>query len=269
MQYARYLKGLLTGDLGDSYRTRNPVFSDIATYLPATVELIFFAFLFALIFALIFAVSSQLRWPGFSLFRGTFFVGSATPSFLLGIFGLLLFYQTWKIFPASDRLSQNPGQTITGFYLLDGLLTGNPAMSLDALHHVLLPSLVLSISPALAIGRVFRSSLNDTVSQDFVRTARSKGMTETQVMIHHVIRNSLNAPLSMIGIQLGFMFSSDLVVENVFAWPGLGSYLGASIPVSDFPAVAGVTFVLGAIYLISNTVVEILQGIADPRIAIR
>jgi peptide/nickel transport system permease protein len=142
-------------------------------------------------------------------------------------------------------------------------------MSIDALHHLLLPALVLAISPTLAIGRVFRASLSGSYDMDYVRTARAKGLTEGKVMSRHVLRNSLNAPLSMIGLQLGFMFSSDLVVENVFGWPGLGSYLGDSISVSDFPAVAGVTFVLGTIYLVSNTVVEILQSITDPRLAIR
>lgn len=268
-RYADYLGGLFTGDLGTSFRTKNPVTADIGTYLPATVELVSFALLAAVLLALLFAVSSVLRWKGASLFRGVLFLGSTAPTFLLGIVGLIVFYQQLHWFPASGRTSgDTPPDGPTGLLVLDGILTGDLGLSGDALRHLVLPALVLAAGPALAIGRVFRSSLLETLEADFVRTARSKGLHERSIVFRHVVRNSVNAALSMSGLQIGFMFAGVLVVENVFSWPGLGSYLGASIPVSDFPAVAGVTFILASVYIIANTLADILQATADPRIAI-
>jgi peptide/nickel transport system permease protein len=116
------------------------------------------------------------------------------------------------------------------------------------------------------MGRVLRSSLLAVLDVDYVRTARSKGLTEPQVVAHHVLRNAIGPALSMGGLQLGFMFAGVVVVEQVFSWPGIGNYLAASIPVSDFPAIAGVTLVLGAIYVVSNVVVDLLQALADPRV---
>jgi peptide/nickel transport system permease protein len=268
-RYLRYVGGLVTGDLGTSFRTRHPVADDIGTYLPATLELVVAALGLALVLAVGFAVSSVLRWRGAGLFRGLLFVGSTTPAFLLGIAGLMLFYRDLGWLPASGRLSDRTAvDGPTGLVVLDALLAGEPALAVDGLQHLLLPAVALAVAPALSIGRVLRSSLVTTLGADHVRTARSKGLTESRVLARHVMRNSVNGALSMTGLQLGFMFAGALVVESVFSWPGLGSYLGASIPVSDFPAIAGVTFVLGAIYIASNTLADVLQGAADPRITL-
>ncbi|WP_062214872.1 ABC transporter permease [Streptomyces sp. NBRC 109706] len=268
-RYFDYLGGLFTGDLGISFRTKRPVTEDIGSYLPATLELVLFAFLLALVLALLFALSSTLRWKGTGALRGLLFVLSTAPTFLLGIFFLIVFYQQLDWLPANGRVSGGGDvDGPTGLLVLDGLLAGDPATSVDALRHLLLPALALAVGPALAIGRVFRSSLRSTLDAEYVRTARAKGLGERSLVLRHVARNSVNAALSMTGLQIGFMFAGVLVVESVFSWPGLGSYLGAGIPVSDFPAVAGVTFVLGAVYIVANTAADILQGVADPRVAV-
>lgn len=268
-RYLHYVGGLFTGDMGTSFRTHRPVSSDIAIYLPATLELVSFAFVVALALAMAFAVLSVLRWPGAGLVRAVLFLGSTAPTFLLGIFGLVFFYQQLGWLPGSGRVSGSVDpQGPTGLLVLDGVLTGDLALSVDAFEHLLLPALVLAVSPALAIGRVLRSSLLTTLEAEYVRTARAKGLTERQIVGRHVLRNSLNAALSMTGLQIGFMVAGVLVVEGVFSWPGLGSYLGASIPVSDFPAIAGVTFVLGLVYILANTLADVLQSAADPRIAL-
>jgi peptide/nickel transport system permease protein len=267
-RYLHYVGGLLIGDMGTSFRTRRPVSNDIATYLPATVELVSLAFVVALVLAVAFAVLSVLRVRGAGVVRAALFLGSTAPTFLLGIFGLVVFYQQLGWLPGSGRTSASEPAGPTGLLVLDGLLTGDVGLSVDALEHLLLPAVVLAVSPALAIGRVLRSSLLTTLETDHVRTARAKGLTERAIVTRHVLRNSVNAALSMTGLQLGFMFAGVLVVENVFSWPGLGSYLSASIPVADFPAVAGVTFVLGVVYIVANTAVDVLQTAADPRIAL-
>jgi peptide/nickel transport system permease protein len=136
------------------------------------------------------------------------------------------------------------------------------------MEHVFLPALVLAIAPAVSIGRILRSSLEATLAADHVRTARSKGLTEIAVLARHVTRNSIGPGLSMAGLQLGFMFAGVVVVEQIFSWPGIGNYLAESIPASDYPAIAGVTLVLGALYVVTNAVVDLLQALADPRVTL-
>ena len=264
-QYFRFLGGLFTGDLGRSLRTRQPVTSDLATYLPATVELVVAAFLIALALAALYAMSGALRWPGGGIGRGVMLLLATAPPFLLALVGIIVFFGQLGWLPARGVGNfEDPGPT--GMQAVDTLLHGQADAFVDALQHLVLPAVVLSIAPAVAMGRVLRSSLLAVLDVDYVRTARSKGLTEPQVVAHHVLRNAIGPALSMAGLQLGFMFAVVVVVEQVFSWPGIGNYLAASIPVSDFPAIAGVTLVLGAIYVVSNLVVDMLQALADPRV---
>jgi peptide/nickel transport system permease protein len=155
----------------------------------------------------------------------------------------------------------------TGLLTVDGLLHGRIDVVTDALRHLVLPGLCVAIGPAMSIGRVLRSSLISTMRTDYVRTARAKGLRESVVMLRHAVRNSLGPALSMTGLQLGLMSAGVVVLEQVFAWPGIGLYTIQSIPRTDFPAIAGVTLVLGAGYVIVNAVIDMLQVAADPRIA--
>jgi peptide/nickel transport system permease protein len=268
-QYLRYLDGLLHGNLGTSFRTHHPVSSDIGTFLPPTIELVLAALLVALVLAAAFAITSVLNWKGTGIFRGLLLVGACTPTFLLGIAGLIVLYQDLGWLPAGGQVT-NPdtAPTGTGFMLIDALVHGQVGVFADAVRHLVLPALALGIGPAVAIGRVFRTSISDTLGSDYVRTARAKGLTEPRILRRHVLRNAINGALSMTGLQIGFMFAGTVVVEGVFSWPGIGSYLEDSIAVSDFPAVAGVTFVLAAIYIVANALVDILQSLADPRITL-
>jgi peptide/nickel transport system permease protein len=268
-QYLRYLNGLVHGNLGTSFRTRHPVSSDIATFLPPTIELVAAALLVALVLAAAFAVTSVMNWRGTGIFRGLLLAGACTPTFLLGIAGLIVLYQDLGWLPAGGQVT-NPDTAPggTGFLLIDALVRGQPGVFGDAVRHLILPGLALGIGPAVAIGRVLRTSIIDALGSDYVRTARAKGLTEPRILRAHVFRNAVNGALSMTGLQIGFMFAGTVVVEGVFSWPGIGSYLEDSIAVSDFPAVAGVTFVLAGIYIVANALVDILQSIADPRITI-
>ncbi len=264
VQFGRFLIGLVHGDLGVSYRTHRPVVADFASYLPATIELVVFAFIGALILAAVFAFSAALRLPGSSVYRGILLVGATAPPFLLAIGAIVLFYQQLSLLPASGRGPDDVGPT--GFLVIDTLVYGDLAGFADTFQHLLLPGLVLAIAPAISIGRILRSSLESTLSADYVRTARSKGLGRGRVLVAHVLRNSIGPAISMSGLQLGFMFAGVVVVEQVFSWPGIGNYLANSIPVSDFPAIAGVTLVLGTIYIVTNAIVDLLQVAADPRL---
>ncbi len=264
VQFGRFLAGLAHGDLGVSFRTHRAVTADFAVYLPATIELVVFAFVFAILLAGGFAFSAALRLPGSSVYRGILLVGSTAPPFLLAIFGIVLFYQQLDWLPASGRGPDDAGPT--GFLVIDTLAHADLPGLASTFQHLLLPGLVLAIAPAIGIGRILRSSLESTLSADYVRTARSKGLSGGRVLVSHVLRNSIGPAISMSGLQLGFMFAGVVVVEQVFSWPGIGNYLANSIPVSDFPAIAAVTLVLGAIYIATNAVVDLLQAAADPRL---
>lgn len=265
-QYLHFLGGLVTGDFGQSLRTRQPVAADLAVYVPATVQLVLVAFVIALILAALYAISAVRGWLGGTVGRSAMLLLATAPPFLLAIVGIIVFFGQLHWLPARGAGDyEDPGPT--GMLLVDTALHGQVDAFLDALAHVVLPATVLAIAPAVAIGRILRSSLEGVLHIDYVRTARSKGLSEGQVLRRHVVRNAIGPALSMSGLQLGFMFAGVVVVEQVFSWPGIGNYLSASIPVDDFPAIAGVTLVLGTIYVLTTLVVDLLQAVADPRVA--
>jgi peptide/nickel transport system permease protein len=265
-QYFRYIGHALQGDLGVSLRTRDTVAHDLATFLPATVELVAASFLLAIFFAAVFAFSGALRWPGGSVYRGTLLVGASAPAFLLALLGIVVFYSKLGWLPAGGRgpTSTSP----TGFVLIDSVLHGDWSEFVSGLEHLILPATCLAIAPAIAIGRILRSSMEGNLRADHVRTARAKGLGEAAVVERHVLRNSIGAALSMSGLQLGGMLAGVVVIEQVFSWPGIGLYLSQSIANADFPAVAGVTLLLGAAYIVINAVVDLLQAMADPRLTL-
>lgn len=266
-QFWSYLGGVLHGDLGTSYRTRRPISSDLASFVPATAELALYGLAVALVLATVLAIGTTMRWPGARLFRLVLMIGASTPAFLLAIGAIIIFYQRLGWLPATGRTGIADAPTgPTGLLTVDGLLHGRVDVTLDALRHLVLPSLAVAIGPAVSIGRVLRSSLIGEMGSDYVRTARSKGLPEGRVLRRHVLRNAVGPALSMTGLQIGLMFAGVLVIEQVFGWPGIGQYTTQSIPVADFPAIAGVTMLLGAGYVVINTAVDILQAIADPRI---
>ena len=268
-QFWSYLTGLLHGDLGDSYRTRRAVSTDLTKFLPATAELALAGLFIALLLGVFFAFATTLRWHGSGLLRIVLLAGASMPVFLLGIAGILIFYRNLGWLPASGRtgLASVPDGP-TGFLTIDGILHGRPAVTWDAIQHLILPAIALSLGPAVAIGRVLRSSLVTNRRSDYARTARAKGLGEWRILWKHVLRNGVGAALSMTGLQVGLMFAGVLVIEQVFSWPGIGQYVAQSIPVADFPAIAGVTLLLGVGYVVINTVVDLLQAWADPRIKI-
>jgi len=268
VQFWHYLTGAVTGDLGTSFRTRHGVASDLGTFFPATLELALYGLIFALMLAVLLAFSTTLKWRGAGILRAILFTGSSAPMFLLGILGLIVFYKELGWVPANGRIAiANPPTGPTGLLTVDGLLNGRVDVTMDAFHHLILPALVIAIGPAVAIGRVLRSSLIGDIDSDYARTARAKGLPEGRILARHVLRNSVGSALSMTGLQVGLMFSGVLVVEQVFGWPGIGQYIAQSIPVADFPAIAGVTLMLGALYVFINTAVDLMQAAADPRIA--
>jgi peptide/nickel transport system permease protein len=214
-------------------------------------------------------LASAGRFRGSGVLRVLMIGGASAPVFLLALLGLIVFYRNLGWLPATGRTSlSNVPDGPTGFYTIDGLLHARPDVTWDAFQHLLMPAFCVAIGPAVSIGRVLRGSLVGSLRSDYVRTARAKGLRERAVLLHHAFRNSVGPALSMTGLQVGLMFAGVVVIETIFAWGGLGQYVVQSIPRADFPAIAGVTLLLGVGYVIINSVIDILQSLADPRIRI-
>jgi ABC-type dipeptide/oligopeptide/nickel transport system permease component len=267
-QYFDYLGNVVHGDFGTSTRTLAPVSEDIRTYLPASLELMLAAILVAAVLAATLALGQTLlRRSGF--LRIILLGGASAPIFLIA--ELLLLFCWFKLawLPGGGRTGLRDAPTgPTGLLTVDSVLAGRPDAFWDACLHLLLPAFTLALPMGVAVGRTLRSSLVGTLRQDYIRTARSKGLAEGQVLRRHALRNSATGALSMAGLQVGLLLANLLVVERIFAWPGLGAYTVESLGRSDLSAVLGVALVFGVIFIVTNTLVDLLQALADPRVAL-
>jgi len=266
-RYLDYVEGAAQGNLQTSLRTRQPVASDIGHYLPASIELVLAALVIGVPLSLLFGIAGALRLRGSGVLRTVLFVLAAAPAFLLGIAGILIFYRDLHWLPASGRTSIiNPPTGPTGLLVIDGLLRGEPNVTVNSLEHLVMPAFALALVPAVAVGRVLRGSLMANLRTEQVRAARARGLSRWRIVSRHGLRNAAGPTLAMGGLMFGVVFSGLTIVETVFAWPGIGLYVAQSIPKGDFPAIGGVTLLVGAAYVIINTTVDLLQGLADPRI---
>ncbi len=271
IQYFDYLRDALHGNLGMSIYTRDPVSQDLARAIPASVELLAGAVVVMAVLGLALGLLGGASIRGAGPLRLVMVSGASVPTFLLGLLGLLLLYGKLHIVPAGGEVSATIGAPTgpTGIVVLDGLLAGRLDVVWDGLRHLALPAFVLGIGPALIIGRTLQSSLRTVSGQDYIRTARAKALTDRAVLLRHALRNALNAPLSLTGLEICGMLAGIAVVEDVFSWPGLGLYTVHAITTSDFAAIAGVTLVIGTGYIVMNAIIDIAQVAADPRMRVR
>jgi peptide/nickel transport system permease protein len=267
-QYLDYLKDALHGNLGMSIYTRNPVSADLARAIPASFELLAGAVVVMAVLGLALGLLGGASVRGAGVLRVVMVSGASVPTFLLGLLGLLLLYGKLHITPAGGEVSGSLGAPTgpTGIVVLDGILALRFDVVRDGLWHLALPAFVLGIGPALVLGRTLQSSLRTVSGQDYIRTARAKALTGRAVLLRHALRNALNAPLSLSGLEICGMLAGIAVVEDVFSWPGLGLYTVHAITTSDFAAIAGVTLVIGAGYILMNAVIDVAQVAADPRL---
>lgn len=267
-RFAAFMGRMTHGDLQDSLRTRNPVATDLRAFAPATIELalVSAALAAAMGVALGLVLTSGRRAARAA--RLLLIGGASVPSFLLALLAILLFYSALGILPASGRVDQKfiISGGPTGLLLVDSILHLQPNVFVDAAKHLVLPAFTLALVPALAIARTLDASLTQVMREDYVRTARAKGLRERTVVVRHALRNAVGPTLTMGGLQFGLLLGGIVVVEQIFAWPGLGLYLDQSIGFSDFPAITGTTILLGAAYVIVNFLVDVAQAWADPRI---
>ncbi|MCR5469039.1 MAG: ABC transporter permease [Lachnospiraceae bacterium] len=272
VQYFLYMKSLLTFDLGTSIRTNNAVLDELARCYPATIELALVAIIFAAVFGIFFGVISAVKRNSIidQIVRAISVTGVSLPSFWFALIMLFFFYFKLQIFPGPGRLgtSFSAPATVTGMYVLDSLLEGNPTKALDALSHLILPALVLAAFTMGLITRTTRSNLLDVMSTDYIRTAKAKGLSNTGLILSHALGNALIPVLTVIGLGLGNLLGGMVLVETIFNWPGVGQFAYQSVMANDYPSIIGVALLIALNYMVINTVVDILYGIIDPRVRV-
>ncbi|MFN2203222.1 MAG: ABC transporter permease [Caldilineaceae bacterium] len=273
IQYINYMKRLAHGDMGVSIRTRRAVVDDIRDYLPATIELSLAAMLFTIVFGVPLGIIAALRrntWVDGGA-RVLALIGGAMPVFYVGLVLLGIFYRQLRWLPGPGRLepTTQPPEHITGLFTVDSLLTANWPVFSDAATHLILPAVTLGLFSTAVILRMTRSSMLEMLGQDYVRTARAKGMREWLVVGRHVFRNALPPILTIVGIVFGSLLSGAVLTETIFSWPGIGRYATTSVTTLDYPAVMGVTLVAAFIYPLMNTLVDIGYSVIDPRVRVR
>jgi peptide/nickel transport system permease protein len=271
-QYFTYIGHLLHGDFGVSIRTRRPVADDLLDFLPATMELSLAALLVSLVFGIPLGMAAALRrnsWVD-ALARLLALVGGSIPIFYLGLLLISLFYRQLRWLPGPGRLdsTMKPPQFITGLFTVDALLTGNWPVLENSLYHLILPAVTLGYFSTAVLLRMTRSAMLEVWSQDYVRTARAKGLAYRVVVWRHALRNALPPVLTTIGITFGSLLSGAVLTETIFNWPGLGRYATTSVTSLDFPAVMGVTLVAAIVYPLVNTLVDIGYTFVDPRVRV-
>ncbi len=271
-QYAVYVWQLLHGNLGVSISTRQPVWLDLQQRVPATVELAVVAMALSILVGIPLGILSAVRRDSLvdQLTRVGSLVGGSLPIFWLGLVALVVFYARLGWAPAPGRLSAtlSAPPLVTGFLLIDALLAGRGDVALDSLHHLVLPAAVLSTYNLGVLARLMRGSTLDVLAEDYVRTARAKGLDERRVTLRHAARNALIPVVTVIGLGFGRLLSGAVIIETVFAWPGLGLYAFRSATSLDFPAIMGVGIVIATIYLIANLAVDLAYASIDPRIQV-
>jgi peptide/nickel transport system permease protein len=269
VQLYLFLANAVRGDFGNSYTQRQPVSSLIAERLPATIELALGASIFALVVAIPIGVISSVKqysWIDRVGMAGAF-VGISAPRFWIGITMILVISMYLKLLPVQGRIDYQAELTrVTGFYVLDSILTGNREALVSSLRHLVLPSITLGVGMAATVARVLRSSMLEVLRQDYITLARAKGQMESLVIVKHALRNALLPTVTIMGLQIGSLLSGNMIVETVFAWPGLGRLVVAAIFARDFPLVQGTVMVYALIFIIANLIVDVLYTYLNPRI---
>lgn len=268
-QYGKYLLGVVRGDLGKSLQDLQPVTGAIRDRLPATIELAVLSMLIGTVFGVgvgVVAAYKRDSWLDVGG-RSAALVGISFPTFWLGVMGIAIFSVKLQWLPAGGRFSEEIAfDPSTGFYVLDGVIQGRLDVVTTALKHLLLPATVLGLLVSGLVTRVTRAAMLEALGKDYVRTALAKGATPRRAATRHALSNALLPITTIVGLLFGLLLSGAVIVETVFAFPGMGKLLVDSISVRDFPQVQACILVLAAIYSLVNATADVLYGVMDPRV---
>lgn len=268
-QYFNFVGGALTGDLGRSYFTRIDVRDGLSQRFPATFELALTAMIFALVIGIPAGVAAALH-------RGTLIdtalligalSGVSFPVFWLAIILIYIFSINLGWLPPSQRLDVSLSlQPVTGLFVLDGLLRGRPDISWNALKHLILPGIALGTIPLALVVRMTRSAMLEVLGQDYVRTARAKGLRQRLVVNKHALRNALLPVVTVVGLSFGTLLSGAILTETVFSWPGIGKWVYDAIAARDYPIIQGGVLFVAFVFVVVNLIVDLSYAVIDPRI---
>jgi len=269
-QFVSYVWGLLHGDFGTSIISKSPVAHEFLTLFPATLELTFCAMLLAIIVGVPAGVIAASRRGGIydQSLMGLALTGYSMPIFWWGLI-LILISSVWLgLTPVSGRvdLIKFYFHPVTGFMLIDSLISGQKGAFADTLRHLILPTIVLGTVPLAVIARMTRSSMLEVLEEDYVRTARAKGLAMYRVIGIHALRNALIPVITVIGLQVGSLLAGAVLTETIFSWPGVGKWLIESIGRRDYPALQGGIMLISTIVIVVNVIVDLLYGLINPRI---
>jgi dipeptide transport system permease protein len=268
-QYLEYLGDLMQGDLGNSLVTKQPVFQEFFTLFPATVELSICALIIAVSLGIpagIIAASKRGSFWDQSL-MGTALVGYSMPIFWWGLLLIIVFSGWLQWTPVSGRISLIYFfPDVTGFMLIDSLLSGQKGAFTSAVRHLILPSIVLATIPLAVIARQTRSAMLEVLGEDYVRTARAKGLSPQRVVGVHALRNAMIPVITVIGLSVGTLLAGAILTETIFSWPGIGKWMVDSISRRDYPVVQSGLLMIAAVVMIVNLLVDMTYGLINPRI---
>ena len=269
IQYLDYLGGVVTGDLGNSIVTKRPILQEFFTLFPATLELSLCAIIFAVALGIpagIFAAVKRGSVLDQSV-MGVALVGYSMPIFWWGLLLIILFSGILQWTPVSGRISLLYFfPPVTGFMLIDSLLSGQAGAFKSALSHLVLPTIVLGTVPLAVIARQTRSAMLEVLGEDYVRTARAKGLPPSRVIGLHALRNALIPVITTIGLQVGVLLAGAILTETIFSWPGIGKWMVDSVFRRDYPVIQGGLLIIAAIIMLVNLSVDLLYGLINPRI---
>jgi len=272
VQYGMFLKRLMKGDLGETIWTRQQVWIEVKQRFPATIELSLAAMIISTFFGIILGIISATRQ--YSVFDYVSMLGAlvgvSMPIFWLGLVLMLIFSLNLGWFPMSGRLSIGIDlETITNFYILDALLTKNWAALKDVLWHITLPAFTLSTIPLAIVARMTRSSMLEVLRQDYIKTAKAKGLSPWIVVMKHALRNALIPVITVIGLMFGILLAGAILTETIFAWPGVGKWLYDAVLQRDYMVIQGGTLFVAAIFVIINVIVDVLYALINPKISVQ
>lgn len=270
VQYLTYVGNLFKGDMGESISKRRPVLDELKLRIPATIELSSYAMGFAILVGVPLGILSALkhdRWQD-HVARFITLIGTSVPVFWFGLIMLYVFFYRLHWFPGPGRLDvgMQPPPTITGMVTVDALLQGDWDVFWAALKRLILPAIVLGAFAMGIIARMLRSSLIATMNEDYVRTARAKGIQEQRVVSGHALRNAMIPTITVLGLTTASLLAGAVLTETIFSWPGLGNYAVSAAIKLDYPALLGITLVVAVFYVLINLIVDVVYGLLDPRI---
>jgi peptide/nickel transport system permease protein len=271
-QYGIYLLGLLHGDMGTSISTRQPVMSDLLQRFPATVELAVSAMVLSVLVSIPLGLLAAVHRNTLAdeFIRTVSLLGVSMPGFWLGLMAIIIFYANLGWAPAPGRLSADLSSPplITGLLIPDALLAGQYGVIIDAAKHLVLPAAVLSTYSIGSLTRLMRTSMLEMLREDYVRTARAKGLARPTVIVRHAMRNAFIPVITVMGLNFGHLLAGAVVIETVFSWPGLGQYAFQAASSLDFPAIMGVGMLIATTYVIIGLMVDVTYAFVDPRVRV-